>query len=92
MAKWRIEEKLSQRQGEKGHQLGHRYFLLALQNPSCLVLLIPKRGLILMPTFLPRSLCVSFTLSLIPIPVSVFRSISRRLAFGQGASESSRRT
>lgn len=84
MAKWRIEEKLSQRRGEKGHQLGHRYFLLALQNPSCLVLLIQKRGLILLPTFLPRSLCVSFMLSLVPVPVpvSVFRSLSRRLAFG----------
>lgn len=43
MAEWRIEKKkLSRRQGEKDYLLGHRYFLLAPQNSSCFVLMIPK--------------------------------------------------
>lgn len=72
MAKWRIrKKKLSQRQGEKDYLLGHRYLLLVPRNSSCLVLLIPKRGLILMPTFLPYSLsiCVSSILSLVLVPL-----------------------
>lgn len=59
------KKKLSHRQGEKDYLVGHRYLLRALQNSSCLVSWIPKRGFDL-NAHLPTSLSnVSFILSLL---------------------------